>query len=180
MVQIIIIVLLVAADQLTKFLIWAPIPLLNETVPVIPGVLNYTKIANEGASFGMLQGAQWFFIIMTVVVLIGAGYFMIRYRHKQSRYVRIIIAVVFAGALGNLIDRIAFGYVRDFIDFRVFDFWNYVFNVADAALVIGAILLCVYLLFFHKDKKALVDSGEKSKDSKDETAKPDSGGETSE
>lgn len=153
MIQIIIIILLVAADQLTKFLIWAPIPD-NSTVQIIPGILNFTKIKNEGASFGMLQGARVFFIIMTVVVLIAAGYFMIRYRKKQSRYFKIVIAVVFAGALGNLIDRVAYGYVRDFIDFCFVDFWKYVFNIADAALVIGAILLCIYLLFFLKDKKS--------------------------
>lgn len=152
MLQIIIIILLVAADQLTKFLIWAPLPV-DGTVSVIPGVLNFSKVENAGASFGMLQGAQVFFIVMTVIVLIAAGYFMIRFRHKQSRFFRIVIAVVFAGALGNLIDRIAFGYVRDFIDFRLFDFWKWVFNIADASLVIGAILLCIYLLFFVKDKK---------------------------
>lgn len=162
MLQIIIIILLVAADQLTKFLIWAPLPEINYSAPVIPGVLNFTKIANGGASFGMLQGAQVFFIVMTVVVLIAAGYFMIRYRHKQSRFFRVVIAVVFAGALGNLIDRVAFGYVRDFIDIRLFSFWNFVFNIADTALVIGAILICVYLLFFHKDKKELKEADAES------------------
>lgn len=176
MLQIIIIILLVVADQLTKFLIWAPLPDIGSTVEAIPGVLNFSKVANGGASFGMLQGAQVFFIIMTIVVLIAAGYFMIRFRHKQSRFFRIVIAVVFAGALGNLIDRIAFGYVRDFIDFRLFDFWKWVFNIADASLVIGAILLCVYLLFFYKDKKAAKEVGSLSDDNDNETSKTDDGG----
>lgn len=154
MLQIIIIVILVAADQLTKFLLWpalASYP--NKSLPVIQDVLHFTKIENRGASFGMLQGMQLFFIIMTVVVLIAAVYIMIRYRDKHSRFIKVLIAVLFAGALGNLIDRIAFGFVRDFIDFRLFDFWKYVFNIADAALVVGAILLGVYILFFYKDKK---------------------------
>ncbi len=171
MLQIIIIVLLVAADQLTKFLIWAPLPA-GGTVQVIPGVLNFSKVENEGASFGMLQGAQVFFVVMTVIVLIAAGYFMIRFRHKQSRFFRVVIAVVFAGALGNLIDRVAFGYVRDFVDFRMFDFWKWVFNIADAALVIGAILICVYLLFFHKDKKTIKEAASDG----NEEEKPDGGG----
>ncbi len=174
MLQIIIIVLLVAADQLTKFLIWTPLPT-NGTVPVIPGVLNFSKVGNEGASFGMLQGAQVFFIVMTVIVLIAAGYFMIRFRHKQSRFFRIVIAVVFAGALGNLIDRVAFGYVRDFVDIRLFSFWNYVFNIADAALVIGAILLCIYLLFVHKDKKTGKEADESSDGGDDGQPKTDGG-----
>ena len=172
MIQIIIIILLVAADQLTKFLIWTPLPAIGSTVEVIPGVLNFSKVANEGASFGALQGARVFFIIMTVVVLIAASIFMIRYRKKQSRYFKIVIAVVFAGALGNLIDRIAYGYVRDFIDFRFVDFWRYVFNIADAALVIGAILLCVYLLFYYKDKKTAEETA--TADNHDED-KPDIG-----
>lgn len=173
MLQIIIIVLLVAADQLTKFLIWAPLPYIGFTAPVIPGVLNFSKVANEGASFGMLQGAQVFFVVMTVIVLIAAGYFMIRFRHKQSRFFRVVIAVVFAGALGNLVDRIAFGYVRDFIDVQLFSFWKFVFNIADAALVIGAILICVYLLFFYKDKKQLIKADAESGVSDKEEHKPD-------
>lgn len=163
MLQIIIIVVLLAADQVTKFTLWASLPV-NGTVPVIPGVLNFTQISNEGASFGMFQGAQVFFIILTFFVLIAALFYMIRFRHKQSRYFKIVIAMLFAGALGNLIDRIAFGYVRDFIDIRLFDFWKYVFNIADASLVIGAILLAVYLLFFYKDKKTLVQADTKCGD----------------
>ena len=159
MLQIIIIVILVLADQLTKLLIWAPIPK-DSTIEVLPGILNFSKVENTGASFGIFQGMQVFFIIMTVVVLIAAGYIMFRYRKKHTRFIKVLIAVLFAGALGNLIDRIAFGYVRDFIDFRLFDFWKWVFNIADAALVIGAILLAVYILFFYKDKKKPIDDAD--------------------
>ncbi len=152
MLQIIIIVLLVLADQLTKLLIWAPIPK-DGTIEVLPGILNFSKVENTGASFGIFQGMQVFFIVMTIIVLVAAVYIMIRYRDKHSRFIRVLIAVLFSGALGNLIDRMAFGYVRDFIDFRLFNFWTYVFNIADAALVIGAILLGIYILFFYKDNK---------------------------
>lgn len=161
MLQIIIIVLLVAADQLTKFLLWptlASYP--NETMPVIPDVLHFSYVKNEGASFGIFQGAQIFFIVMTIIVLAVAVYIMFRYRNKHSRFIRILIAVLFAGALGNLIDRVAFGYVRDFIDFRPFDFWTYVFNIADAALVIGAILLGIYILFFYKENKKPIEEAD--------------------
>lgn len=177
MLQIIIIALLVAADQLTKLWIWAPLPD-HGTVAVIPGVLNFSKVENEGASFGLFQGKQMFFIVMTLIVLIAAVWFMVRYRKKQSRYFRVLVAVLFAGAAGNLIDRIAFGFVRDFIDFRLFDFWKWVFNVADAALVVGAILMAVYLLFFLKDKKPheAADAALAAEAGKDD----DAGGETDE
>jgi len=153
MLQIIIIAILVAADQLTKFMLWpalASYP--NATMPVIPDVLHFSYVKNTGASFGMLPGMQVFFIVITIIVLAAAVYIMIRYRSKQTPFIKILIAVLFSGALGNLVDRIAFGYVRDFIDFRLFDFWKWVFNIADAALVVGAILLGIYILFFYKDK----------------------------
>jgi signal peptidase II len=163
MLQIIIIILLVAADQLSKFLLWPTLPSYpGSSMPVIPDVLHFSYVKNEGASFGIFQGAQVFFIIMTIIVLIAAVYIMIRYRDKHNRFIKVLIAVLFAGALGNLIDRIAFGYVRDFIDFRLFSFWTYVFNIADAALVVGAILLAVYILFFYKDKKKPLERSEAS------------------
>lgn len=154
MLQIIIIVLLVLADQLTKFLLWPTLGAYPDgSMPVIPDVLHFSYVKNTGASFGIFQGAQIFFIIMTIIVLAVAVYIMFRYRNKHSRFIKALIAVLFSGALGNLIDRIAFGYVRDFIDFRLFKFWTYVFNIADAALVVGAILLGIYILFFYKEKK---------------------------
>jgi signal peptidase II len=154
MLQIIIIVLQVVADQLSKFLIFPGLETLpGQTMPLIKDVFHLTYIKNEGASFGMLQGMQWLFIVVTILVLIATVYIMIKYRNKHSRFVKVCIAVLFSGALGNLIDRIAFGYVRDFLDFRLFDFWKWVFNIADASLVIGAILLGIYILFIYKDNR---------------------------
>ncbi len=151
MLQIIIIVLALAADQLSKFLL---VPVLSslpgKTLPVIEGVFHLTYIQNKGASFGILQGKQLFFIIVTVIVLIAATVYIIRGRKTHSRFLKITLALLWAGAFGNLIDRVLFGYVRDLFDFRIINFW--VFNVADSCLVIGAVLLCVYLLFICKDK----------------------------
>ena len=152
MLQIIIIILAVLADQLSKFLL---VPLFagpHDTIEVIPGVFNLTYVQNEGASFGMLQGFQGFFIAVTVVVIIVATWFMIKYRKKHSRFLKVSLALVYSGAVGNLIDRILYGYVRDFFDFRMFDVWKWIFNVADACLVIGSIMLGIYILFLHKDK----------------------------
>lgn len=177
MLQIIIIVLLVAADQLTKFLLWPTLATYPDgSMPVIPDVLHFSYVKNTGASFGMLPGMQVFFIVMTIIVLVAAVYIMIRYRDKHSRFIKVLIAVLFSGALGNLIDRIAFGYVRDFIDFRLFDFWKWVFNIADAALVIGAILLGIYILFFYKDnKKPLLQTDTDVSDVKGAQSKDDVG-----
>ncbi len=152
MLQIIIIILAILADQLTKFLMVPMFTGPGDTIEVIPGVFNLTYVQNQGASFGMLQGFQWFFIVVTVIVIGAATWMMIKYRKKHSRFLKVGIALAYAGALGNLIDRIIFGYVRDFFDFRMFDFWKWIFNVADACLVIGSIMLGIYILFIHKDK----------------------------
>lgn len=152
MLQIIIIILAILADQLTKFLMVPMFTGPGDTIEVIPGVFNLTYVQNQGASFGMLQGFQGFFIVVTVIVIGAATWMMIKYRKKHSRFLKVGIALAYAGALGNLIDRIAFGYVRDFFDFRMFDFWKWIFNVADACLVIGSIMLGIYILFIHKDK----------------------------
>lgn len=151
MLQIIIIVIALAADQLSKFLL---VPILESspgyTLPIIDGVFHLTYVQNQGASFGILQGKQLFFIIATVVVLTFATVYIICGRKTHPFILKLSLALLWAGASGNFIDRIIFGYVRDMFDFRLINFW--VFNVADSCLVVGAILLSVYFLFIYKDK----------------------------
>jgi signal peptidase II len=153
MVQIIIIVLIVAADLLTKYLLT---PLMLEqagnSLQLIPNVLHLTYVENTGASFGILQNSVVFFIIVTGIVLAAGITFMVRTRKTQSFFLKISLSLVIGGAFGNFYDRIVFGFVRDFIDFKLLSFWNWVFNIADAALVIGAILLGIYVLFIYKEK----------------------------
>ncbi|MFA5675916.1 MAG: signal peptidase II [Christensenellales bacterium] len=159
MLQIIIIVLALAADQLSKFLL-APVlsSLPGNTLPVIEGVFHLTYVQNKGASFGMLQGKQPLFIIITVIVLVAATVYIIRGRKTHPLFLKNTLALLWAGAFGNLIDRVVFGYVRDLFDFRIINFW--VFNAADSCLVIGAIFLCVYFLFIYKDKPCADKTGE--------------------
>ena len=149
MIQIIIIVLSVVADQLLKYFL---IPVLqNGSIPVIEGVFSLTYVENRGASFGILQNAQVFFIIITTVVLLVGGYFMIRHRKKHPTFLKISLALVVGGAIGNYIDRIFLGFVRDVFDFSGFGF-PWIFNIADACLVVGAIMLGIYILFIYKEK----------------------------
>lgn len=153
MLQIIIIVLALAADQLSKILLEPLFNMPGESIEVIPGVFNLTYVQNKGASFGMLQDKQVFFIVITFAVLIAATWAMIKYRKKHKRFLKVSIAFAYAGAVGNLIDRIQFGYVRDFFDIQAFgDLWKWVFNVADVCLVVGSIMLGIYILFMHKDE----------------------------
>lgn len=152
MLQIIIIILSVAADQLSKFFI-VPLVENKESITVIPGVFNLHYAPNTGASFGMLQGFQVLFIIVTVIVLIVGAVLMVKTRHKQSLFLKVCLSLVIGGAIGNFIDRIFIGHVRDFLDFSQV-YFPWVFNIADMCLVIGAILLGVYVIFFYKTKNA--------------------------
>jgi signal peptidase II len=156
MLQIIIIVLALVADQLVKILLVPLFAMPGSSIEVIPGVFNLTYVENTGASFGIFHNAPWaqtFFIVITFAVLIAATWLMIKYRKKHRRFLKVAIALAYAGAVGNLIDRIQYGYVRDFFDFRMFgDLWKWIFNVADVCLVIGSIMLGIYILFMHKDK----------------------------
>ena len=111
-----IIILLILLDQLTKYLLG--------------------NVKNYGAAFGILQGYTTLFIIISIIVIVTCIYY---YKNKN---LRLALSFILAGTISNLIDRILLGYVRDFIDLRI---WP-VFNLADSFNVIGVILL-IYLSF---------------------------------
>ena len=149
MLELIIVVVLLALDQITKYLVQLYLSPVGTSVPVIEGLLQLTNVHNRGAAWGMLEGFRWLFIPMTVLVGGVLVYILVRYHKKLTVFSRITLALLFAGAIGNLIDRTILGYVRDFFDFCLIDFP--VFNVADSSLSIGCAMLVVDALFL-KDR----------------------------
>ncbi len=139
----IIALLVLAADQLSK--VYAAQVLSKGALVLIPGVLELTYLKNTGAAWGMFQGARIPFILLTVAFLALCLFFYGKKRGNLTKLSRIILFLIVSGALGNLIDRMFLGYVRDMIYFSLIDFP--VFNVADSAIVIGAILLVLETLF---------------------------------
>lgn len=120
-------------------------------VVFINGIINFKSVYNTGASFSLFADKPWaqdFFLILTVVVLLGGGVYVI-FSKKKSKWLWVAVALLFSGAIGNFIDRLAFKYVRDFISFAFFDFPT--FNVADSCLCIGVAMLVIYLLFLDED-----------------------------
>ena len=107
-------------------------------------MFSLTSSHNDGAGFGILSGKTWLLIIITIVFMIFIAYFAYKQKRKNALF-RWSIALIFAGAFGNLIDRLIFGYVRDFLFFELINFP--IFNIADSCLTIGIILLVVFLLF---------------------------------
>ena len=146
-------VLLILADQLSKFLTVRYLKPVS-TVAVIDGIFSLTYVENKGAAFGILQNARWVFIVATIAAIIA----MVWYKRKfkpQGKVINTSLCLLLSGALGNMIDRIFLGYVVDMLEVTFIDYP--VFNVADCFVVVGAILMCVYILFIYKEPEKVDD-----------------------
>jgi len=142
----------VVLDQISKLICVRNLGL-GESVSVIPKVLDFTYIRNEGAAFGSLSNARWVFMIASVVMIIAIICYVI-YDKSLTWPMVISLAMIAGGGIGNMIDRIAYGYVIDFIDVKFLSFWVWVFNVADSFVCVGAALLLVLFLAYKiKNKK---------------------------
>lgn len=137
-----------AADQIVKFLVVANIPL-NGTVPVIPGVVSLTYVQNFGAAFSSFQGQLGLFFLLFLVFTVAIFIEYFKKPMSFSRFERWCIAAVYAGGLGNIIDRAAHGYVVDMIQTEFMEFA--VFNVADCFITCGCIAMIVSLVFFNRN-----------------------------
>lgn len=144
----------VVADQVTKAIARSSLAL-NDSVPVIDGVLWLTRVHNTGAAFGILRGQQWLLIAVASLVLAVIAWTVVKVP-LQSGLVRAGLALVFGGAVGNLIDRVVLGGVTDFFDLG----WFPVFNVADIALDVGVALIVVWLLFSRDHRAAAAEPAE--------------------
>ncbi len=136
---------LIAADQLTKLA--AVHGLVNHPVSIWDGVIELCYSENRGIAWGLFQDRRWIVIGITGLVLTALLVVLMSGRFRQSRLISIGGAMVLAGGVGNLIDRVMNGYVVDFIHYyKWFDFP--VFNLADCCVTIGAVLILVYVFFF--------------------------------
>ena len=136
-----------AADQITKYLVVANIPLYAD-VPFLPGIVQLTYVQNTGAAFSMLEGMRWLFLIIFIVLTVLIFFEYFRSPMPFTKLERWCIAAIYGGGLGNMIDRVRLGYVVDMIETQFMDFP--VFNVADCFITCGCILLIVHLVFFNK------------------------------
>lgn len=144
--------LLVVADQLMK--LWVLDNLAgNPSRLVIPHLLQLTYVENRGAAFGILQGRIGILSIVTLAVVIVLLILLIRGKFSKTKLVTWCIALIIAGGLGNLIDRVVRGFVVDYLDISPL-FTFPVFNLADCCVVIGTLLLMFYLLFLEGKHKS--------------------------
>ena len=140
--------IIVAADQLTKIWVVANIPL-HTSLPAIPGLFHLTYVQNTGAAFSALEGMQWLFALVFAVFTIGLIWEFSKKRLPFLPLERWCILAIWAGGLGNMLDRLRLGYVVDMIAVDFIDFP--VFNVADCFITCGCIALMVSLIFFNRE-----------------------------
>lgn len=139
---------IVAADQGVKYLVRANIAL-GQHVSFLPGVMDLTFVKNTGAAFSMLEEHTWLLTLLSGVVAVILAVLLAR-RILPHWFGQLALGLLLGGAVGNFIDRLLLGYVTDmfataFVNFPVF-------NVADIAVVVGGVLLCVHVILFMKDE----------------------------
>ena len=140
--------LIVAADQITKYRVVAQIPLFGQ-VPAIPGLFHLTYVQNTGAAFSSFEGMHWLFALVFLTLTAGVVWEFSGKRLPFTTLERWCVAAIWAGGLGNIIDRLRLGYVVDMIEVEFMRFA--VFNVADCFITCGCVLLLVHLAFFNKE-----------------------------
>ncbi|CRV21887.1 signal peptidase II [Staphylococcus saprophyticus] len=137
-------IIILVLDQITKFIIASSMKV-GDSFEVIPNFLNITSHRNDGAAWGILSGKMSFFFIITIIILVVLIVFYIK-EAKNNLLMQIAISLLFAGALGNFIDRVLHGEVVDFVDTYIFGYNFPIFNVADSSLTIGVLLIIIALL----------------------------------
>ena len=144
-------VLVIALDQLTKQLITRTMEI-GDSNPIINNFLYITYHRNSGAAFGILQGHMLLFYVVTTVAVIGILIWLSKLDIKKNRVLAISLALILGGAIGNFIDRVMYQAVIDFIQTI---WWGYhfpIFNLADSVLVCGVILMMIDILFLDRNR----------------------------
>lgn len=141
--------ILIALDQISKFLIVEFVPLFSN-ITVVPGFFDIVHVRNTGAAFSLFagSGAAWrqpLFVSLTLLV-VGILVFAYRKLTAEDTWTKTAYACIIGGALGNLIDRVRFGEVIDFLDFYISSYHWPAFNVADTSITVGAVMLMISLL----------------------------------
>ncbi|MFC1569769.1 signal peptidase II [bacterium] len=137
------------ADQITKHLVRETM-VLGQSIPVLGDVVRLTYVENPGIAFGIRVSHGWIFTILSILASIGITIYLIT-QWKESGWIKSSLALILGGAIGNLIDRIAFAKVVDFVDVGFGNVRWPVFNVADSAVVVGMFIL--FITLYQQEKK---------------------------
>ena len=136
-------------DQVSKFLL-DKFLVLGKSISIFDKFLYITKVYNDGISFSMLTGKRWLIILFSIIILIFLYFYMKKFKENKRNI--IAFSLIFGGLFGNLIDRIIYGYVIDFIDFYIFNYNYPIFNFADSFICIGVLIL-LYSIYLGEDNE---------------------------
>ena len=142
-------IILFIVDQISK-LILDKVLVLGKSYAIFEKFLYITKVYNDGISFSMLQGFRWLIILISVVIMIFLYFYMAKF--KENKRNALAFSLTFGGLFGNLVDRLVYGYVIDFIDFYIFNYNYPIFNLADSFICIG-ILILLYSIYLGEDNE---------------------------
>ena len=147
---------LLCVDQVTKYYVLLDLKPIG-SFSVIPHFLEFSYVENRGAAFGLFQNSMWVISVFSIIAFIALILSLFRYKgHSLFSYCAVVL--IFSGGVGNLIDRLRFGFVVDFIHVLFFD---YIFNFADCCVTVGAVLLiCHAVVLTLREKKQERDAGE--------------------
>ena len=162
LISVAVMVILVAVDLLSKLWIVSTFGVVDQLtkgydymyqltktikpIQLIPGVLNFKLVVNDGAMMGFLDDARWLFMILSTVAIIGIIVFLF-WKKPQNKVLLIALTLITAGGIGNMVDRTTLGYVVDFIDFCAFpELWKWTFNFADSCVTVGAAMLALWMI----------------------------------
>ena len=134
-------------DQLTKgYDYMYQLAMTVKPIDLIPGVLRFKLVLNDGAMMGFLDNARWVFMVLSTVAIIAILVFLF-WKKPKNKILLTALTLVTAGGIGNMVDRTALGYVVDFIDFYAFpSLWKWTFNFADSCVTIGAGMLALWMI----------------------------------
>lgn len=117
-----------------------------ESVDIIPGVFRFSFVVNDGAAFGLMDENRWLFMVLSTVAIIAIIVYMF-WKKPQNPLLLTSLILITSGGIGNMIDRVALGYVIDFLDFCALpSIWMWVFNVADSCITVGAFIMALWLI----------------------------------
>lgn len=152
-----VVLMILAADQATKFMILQHLTT-GSTLPVIPGLFNLVLTFNRGVAFGFMSGypetLRLVLLTVTALTAFGAIIYFFLYEYSHDYFAQLALAMIFGGALGNIIDRVRIGMVVDFLDFYIGQSHWPAFNIADSAICVG-----VAVLLFRRPKKDSINAG---------------------
>lgn len=146
--------LVIVLDQITKYLIRSTFSL-YESIPIVGEFFNLTYVTNKGMAFGIdFPGGSYLFTTISILLTIFIFIYLWKERNN-SVLLRLSLAFILAGAIGNLLDRIIYGEVADFLDFSFWGYHWYIFNVADSSVTIGMILFIIYTFIDNTSKNKI-------------------------